>query len=235
MIYLVLAVVAVAVFLSGVWFLRKVWFYRDPDHSATPQDDRILLSPVYGRVAYVRRICGGVVVSEKLGEEITIREITKCDWPEGIDGDGWLIGIAMTPLDIHYQYAPVAGVMGEIRPYKTGFNLPMFDFWEYVRITWLRKHVQLFARRYTLENERQTMWLQANRFKVALVLIADKFVDKITTYTEEGASVRAGGKLSFIARGSQVDLVVCGHPDLKIEVREGQGVYGPLTVVARSG
>lgn len=233
MIILVLFASAVVLFLGGVLFLRKVWFYRDPDHSATPQDDSVLRSPVYGRVAYIRRICDGVVVSEKLGEEITIREITKSDWPEGVEGDGWLIGIAMTPLDIHYQYAPVAGEMGEIRPYKTGFNLPMFDFWEYVRITWLRRHVQLFARRYTLENERQTMWLTGTRFKVALVLIADKFVDKITTFTQEGAMVPAGGKLSFIARGSQVDLVVCGHSNLEVEVQEGQGVYGPLTVVAR--
>lgn len=224
----------VALFLGGVWFLRNVWFHRDPDHSLTPQNDLDVRSPVYGRVAYIRRVRDGVVESEKLGEPIRIDDITKTDWPSDTpDGNGWLIGIAMTAVDVHFQYAPLPGVVGEIRHFGTGMNLPMFDFWEYVRITYFRKAVQLFARHYTLENERQTMWIAGKRAKVGLVLIADKFIDKITTFVESGADVPSGGKLSFIGRGSQVDLVVCGRPDLEVLVREGQAVYGPLTVVAR--
>jgi phosphatidylserine decarboxylase len=174
------------------------------------------------------------VVSEKLGEPIPVKEITKTDWPaDAPSGDAWLIGIAMTAVDVHFQYSPLPGEMGEIRHFQTGMNLPMFDFWEYVKITYFRKGIQLFARRYTLENERQTMWIAGRLAKVGLVLIADKFIDKITTFTKPGATVPSGGKLSFIGRGSQVDLVVCGHPDLQVLVQEGQAVHGPLTVVAR--
>jgi phosphatidylserine decarboxylase len=108
----------------------------------------------------------------------------------------------------------------------------MFDFWEYVRITYLRKAVQLFARKYTFENERQTMWITGSDVKVALVLIADKFINKITTFVGSGIEVKGGEKLSFIGRGSQVDLVICGYPDLKLKVEEGQAVYGPLTILA---
>jgi phosphatidylserine decarboxylase len=221
-------------FLGGVWFLRNVWFHRDPDHTKTAQNDGEVRSPVYGRVSYIRQIRDGVVVSEKLGEPIPIKDITKTDWPtEAADGNGTLIGIAMTAVDVHFQYSPLAGEMGEIRHYQTGMNLPMFDFWEYVKITYFRRAIQLFARRYTLENERQTMWIAGRRAKVGMVLIADKFIDKITTFTKTGESVASGGKLSFIGRGSQVDLVVCGHPDLEVLVHEGQAVHGPLTVVAR--
>ena len=224
----------VVLFLGWVWFLRNVWFHRDPDHSKTPQDDAEVRSPVYGRVAYVRRIKDGIVESEKLGEKIAIKDIAKTDWPaDAPNGDGWLVGIAMTAVDVHFQYAPVAGVLGEIRHFQTGRNLPMFDFWEYVKITYFRKGIQLFARRYTLENERQTMWIAGCKTKVGLVLIADKFIDKITTFTKSGDAVTSGGKLSFIGRGSQVDLVICGHPELYMKVKEGQAVYGPLTVVAR--
>lgn len=227
---------AVAVLLVGLWFLRTIWFHRDPDHSDTPQNDAEVRSPVYGRVSYIRRIEGGVVTSEKLGETIAIKDIAKTDWPGGApDGRGWLVGIAMTAVDVHFQYSPLPGLLEEIRHFQTGLNLPMFDFWEYVKITYFRKGVQLFARRYTLENERQTMWISGRMAKVGLVLIADKFINKITTFAKSGDAVPSGGKLSFIGRGSQVDLVICGHPELELNVKEGDAVHGPLTVVARLG
>lgn len=214
------------------WYTRHVWFYRDPDHSATPQEDSTIRSPVYGIVSYIRRIENGDVVCDKKGERIRIEEITKDDWDDR-EKDGWLIGIAMTALDVHYQYSPIPATVGKFFHKTTGKNLPMFDLWEYVKITWLRKGIQLFARKYVLENERQTMWLVGKRVKVALILIADKFVDKITTYVQQGDRVAAGGKLSFIGRGSQVDVAVCGQPGLELAVREGESVKGPLTVLAR--
>ena len=234
MLVLLYFLLALAVlFALGVLFLRKVWFHRDPSHDVA-QDDDLIRSPVYGRVAYIRKVEGGSVESEKLGERIPIGDITKEAWPDGEpSGDGWLIGVAMTPLDVHVQYAPVPGRMGTINHVEHGRNLPMFDFWEYVRITWLRRHVQLFAKRYVFENERQTMWLQGGRARLALVLIADKFVSKITTFVSPGEEVPSGGKLSFIARGSQVDLLVCGHPDLEVLVKEGDPAMGPLTILAR--
>lgn len=219
--------------LGGLAFLRFVWFPRDPDHTKTEQDPRAIRSPVYGRVAYIKRVENGNIVSEKLGEPIAVKEITKEDWPADYpEGNGWLIGIAMTALDVHYQYAPMPGEVGTITHYPCRFNLPMFDFWEYVRITYLRKAVQLFARKFTFDNERQTMWITGSDVKVALVLIADKFINKITTFIASGIEVKGGEKLSFIGRGSQVDLVICGCPDLKLKVEEGQAVYGPLTVLA---
>lgn len=236
MLYLYFILLIAAVAVGYVWFTRKIWFYRDPDHSKTPQESEILRSPVYGVVAYVKRIESGVVVSDKKGEEIRISEITKEDWPrEYAEGDGWLIGIAMTALDVHYQYAPLPCTVVSIRHHSTGRNLPMFDLWEYIRITWLRQAVQLWAKKYIVENERQTFWLASDRVKLALVLIADKFVDKITTFVSEREEVPGGGKLSFIARGSQVDVVVCGHPGLEPLVSVGQAVHGPLTPIARLG
>jgi phosphatidylserine decarboxylase len=199
---------------------------------STEQRETVLRSPVYGRIAYIRRITGGVVESEKKGERILNSDITKEDWPDAA-GDGWLFGIAMTALDVHYQYAPIAGTVQSIRHFSHGRNLPMFDLWEYVKITWLRRGVQLFAKKYVFENERQTMWIESPRARVALVLIADKFVSKITTFAKEGSAVKAGEKISFIGRGSQVDVVVCSQPNLAIATEVGQAVCGPDTVLAQ--
>ena len=229
--YLIAIAVLALCALGFVWYTRKIWFFRDPDHTATEQRETVLRSPVYGRIAYIRRINGGVVESKKKGEGILISDITKEDWPDGAGG-GWLFGIAMTALDVHYQYAPIAGTVRSIRHFSHGRNLPMFDLWEYVKITWLRRGVQLFAKKYVFENERQTMWIESPRVRVALVLIADKFVSKITTFAREGCQVRAGEKISFIGRGSQVDVVVCGEPDLAVTVAVGDAVHGPNTVIA---
>ena len=233
--FILIAIVLLVIFSwLYVWYTRNIWFYRDPKHPSIAKDAAVILSPVYGRVVYVKQIRHGVVISDKKGEEIPISEITKSDWPsECPDGEGWLIGIAMTPLDVHFQYASVNGTMGEIKHFQHGKNLPMFDMWEYVQITWLRRWVQLWAKKYIIENERQTMWISAERVKVALVLIADKFVSKITTHTSSGKRVNAGEKISFIDRGSQVDVVVCGHPGLEIFVKDGDRALGPLTVLAR--
>lgn len=220
--------------LGYIWFTRKIWFFRDPNHSKTPQDIGVIRAPVYGRIVYINRIQNGIVISEKKGESIPITDITKDDWPkESTLGDGWLIGIAMTPLDVHFQYAPLPAEMGKINHIQHGRNLPMFDLWEYIRITWFRRWIQLWAKKYIFENERQTMWLTNPSVKIGLVLIADKFVDKITTFVKQGEIVPSGGKLSFIERGSQVDLIVCGHPNLQIVVKIGDSSKGPNTVLAR--
>ena len=41
-----------------------------------------------------------------------------------------------------------------------------------------------------------------------------------------------GEKISFIGRGSQVDVVVCGEPDLAVTVAVGDAVHGPNTIIA---
>lgn len=214
-----------------VLFLQRVWFYRDPVR-VTPQDPEAVVSPCDGQVVYIRRVEDGVIHSEKLGQAIRVNEITHAEWPEGTaPGQGWLIGIYMSPLDVHFNYAPIAGKVSGIRHTGARANLPMVDLWEYVQLTWLRRAVDLFAKRYALENERQTVFIEG-RVKVAMVEIADKFVNKIRTYIEEGDALRPGQKVSFIERGSQVDLFLFS-PDVDFVVGVGDQVYGAQTVIAK--
>lgn len=223
--------------LAALWgltvlFLQRIWFYRDPIR-ISPNDPELVISPCDGQVVYIRRIEDGTIYSEKLGERIDINEITKADWPNGdVEGEGWIIGIYMSPLDVHFNYAPIVADVKGIVHTQTSLNLPMVDLWEYIQLTYLRKVVDLFAKRYELENERQTVFLENAKLRIAMVEIADKFVNKISTYVAEGDRVRAGQKISFIERGSQVDLVIFGDSiDFLVEV--GQQVYGGLTPIGR--
>jgi phosphatidylserine decarboxylase len=214
---------------SYVFFTRRIWFFRDPSHGDVPQDSRQVLSPVYGIVSYIKRVHDGVVMSEKHGEPIVLQEITRERIPFQT---GWLVGIAMTALDVHYQYAPIPGEVVRICHVPARVNFPMFDLWEYVRITWFRRSVDLFARKHLLMNERQTFFLENSSVQLVLILIADKFVNKIRTFVREGERVSAGSKLSFIGRGSQVDVFI-PYEAVRWCVRPGERVCGPLTVLAR--
>lgn len=225
-----------ALWAAVLYFLQRIWFYRDPVR-VTPADDDLLVSPCDGQVVYIRRVENGEISSQKLGEAIRVSEITHAEWPQGVTpGHGWLIGIYMSPLDVHFNYAPLKATVSGIVHNGAKLNLPMVDLWEYVQLTYLRRAVDLFAKRYALENERQTVFLEgqlAGRpLKVAMVEIADKFVNKISTYVRVGEEVRPGQKLSFIERGSQVDLFLFSE-ELDFLVGVGDQVYGAQTPLAR--
>ena len=221
----------VLVFAALRLFLWKVWFYRDPVRrpSVRPGD---ILAPADGMVVYIKPFKQGKVVSEKLGEEIPISEIGKGD--EEYSGDGWVMGIYMCPLDVHFNYAPVSGLVTRVIPTHATVNLPMVDMWEYIRLTYLRRVIDLFAHKYRLVNERNTVFLEGGPEgcpKIVLVEIADKFVNKIRCFVKQGDLVAAGDKVSFIERGSQVDLVIYDE-SARFNVKPGDRVTGAMTVVA---
>jgi len=137
----------------------------------------------------------------------------------------------MSPLDIHFNYAPITARVEEMVHTQAKVNLPMVDLWEYIRLTYFRRTVDLFSHRYRLINERLTVFLDGEGIKIAVVEIADKFVNKINNFIKPGQVVDRGQKISFIERGSQVDLVIFSE-ELEFTVRVGQQVYGARTVVA---
>jgi phosphatidylserine decarboxylase len=64
-----------------------------------------------------------------------------------------------------------------------------------------------------------------------LILIADRFVNKISRFFEDGQHVTKGARISFIERGSQTDLYIpLDHITFKI--RPGDQVYAGRTILA---
>ncbi|HHV78730.1 MAG TPA: phosphatidylserine decarboxylase [Firmicutes bacterium] len=229
------SVLTVLIFLATcwaatLWYLRRVWFYRDPKRTP-PDNPRAILAPADGIVVYVKRFSGGKVESNKNRERIPLSEITKCSWGEW--GEGWLLGIYMSPLDVHFNYAPISGEVVKIVHTPAKLNLPMVDLWEYVKLTYLRKVVDLFSHRFRLQNERNTIFLSGQGITLAMVEIADKFVNKIRCFVKEGQHVTMGEKMSFIERGSQVDLVIPAD-NVRMTVKTGDRVVGGETIVAIS-
>jgi len=228
-------IVLIALIFCGVYFLRNIWFYRDPKRIA-PAKDGVIVSPADGKVIYIKRIEDGQVVSEKLGNKIALSEITKEKLEKFGNGakDGWLIGIYMSPLDVHFNYSPIPATVEEIVHTQAKVNLPMVDLWEYIKLVYLRQGVDLFAKRFHFENERNTIFLKNKNISIIVVEIADKFVNKINCFVREGDNLKIGQKLSFIERGSQADVVIF-EEDIKIKVKFGDQVYGGESILAEYG
>lgn len=229
MIYIYIIVAFAALWLSALAFLRLVWFFRDPPRQAERTEEKMILAPADGRVVYIRKIEDGAIYAEKLGEKIPLPEIIGCD---ANGRQGWAIGIYMSPLDVHFNYCPYPSTVESIFRKTAKVNYPMLDLWEYIRVVWLRKMVDMFARRYHLENERNTIFLDADGVKMAVVLIADKFVAKIQCFVEEGQRLDYSQKLGFISRGSQVDLIIFSD-DVEFNVGVNEQTYGGKTVIGR--
>ncbi len=208
------------------WF-RNIYFFREPKR-IVPTGNNIIVSPADGRVMYIYKVENGKVISNKNGEEIFISEIAKS---EVENKKGWLIGAYMSPFDVHYNYAPISGKVDFIYHHQTGLNLPMVDLWEYINFTLLRRSINLFARKFHLENERMTIKFTNSSLSCHLILIADKFVNKITPYFKLNDEIEMGKKISFIERGSQADLFIqCENVEFKVKV--GQQIYGCKTIIA---
>jgi phosphatidylserine decarboxylase len=230
------AALAVAVVLTVLYCLNRfVWFYRDPVR--TPEaTGRVIISPADGQVVYIKRFENGGVYSEKLGRRIELSEIAEL--PQTAGRSGWIIGMYMSPFDVHFNYAPVAGKVTAQRYTKADANLPMVDLSEYIQIAFLRRPFDNFAAAFHLENERNTVLIEPNASSaegqpdIAVVEIADKFVNKIDILAHEGDELGVGDKLGFIKRGSQVDVIIFAD-DIEWVAEFGQQTYGGQTLLAR--
>jgi phosphatidylserine decarboxylase len=219
------------VFLFGfgwLWWFRNVFFFRDPKREI-PRGEELILSPADGRVMYLYPVRAGEVVSNKNGQKIEIRELAKTEISEA---EGWLLGIYMTPFDVHFNRAPISGEIKSLHYHQTGLNLPMVDLWEYLNFTLLHKAVDMFAAPFHLENERLTMEIRNGTEVCFIILIADRFVNKIKKFYKEGQFVQKGEKISFIERGSQTDLFI-PFGRVRFDVKPGDHVCAGTTILGR--
>src|SRR5215472_17081442 len=109
---LTLAVVLAVCAAGSYLFWRRVWFFRNPPR--TPPAEAGLVSPADGTVVYVRRVARGEdVVVIKQGVAATVRDILR----EDFDEPKIVIGVFMSPFDVHFNRAPVDGTIGFINHY----------------------------------------------------------------------------------------------------------------------
>ena len=177
---------------------------------------------------------GKIPVSRKKGRDVDISELTKAGGKWVLDG--YLIGIFLSPFDVHTQRAPVAGAVETVRHWQNE-NVLLAPMWWRIFLERLRGRTADQFSRYPhiLENERTVMAIKGRDFPrhIVVVLIADKTVNQLTSLIKEGQAVEKGQRIAKIGfKGSQVDVIIPRIPGLKVLVKTGDRVKAGETVLA---
>ncbi len=206
---------------AGFFYWRYLWFFRNPKRFPPPQPS--ILSPADGTVVYVKKIHPkqDVLVIKK-GLQATISDITHQD----MELPKVLIGVFMSPFNVHYNRAPIAGTVEFIKHYPAeGRNLSMWCM--HLRIL-LKRAPYYRNSRHLVQNERTVTKINGTYKEQDLacyvIQIAAKSVNGIDSCMKEGDCVQRGAIFGMIRIGSQVDLVVPWLDEMQIMVSPGDGV-----------
>lgn len=204
-----IAFVVNAALVVGVGFgITMIRFWRTPTRKCDAPAEHII-SPADGNVIYVEKIeAGQVPISVKGHTLAKLEELTKT---KILDGPCWLIGINMTPFDVHKNCAPVPGKVILNRHFNGKF-------------------LSLKDPNALKENERQTIVFDNNGMKVGIVQTASKLVKRIDTYVKEGDQLKRGDWVGMIRFGSQVDVIIPQSYNVKVKLKDQ--IYAGESVIA---
>jgi phosphatidylserine decarboxylase len=218
-------VVAVAL---GYLFWRHVWFFRNP--SRVPPAEAGLVSPADGIVVYVRSVAPGEeVVVIKEGVRARVEDILRAD----IDEAKIVIGIFMSPFDVHFNRAPLDGEVRFVRHYpalrENAYMAAMH--WR----TALGVEPYYADSTHIVENARTVTCFDGEYNGASLsayvVQIGARTVHGIDSYYAPGQRVARGATFGMIRIGSQVDLIVPQRASFTVAVRAGDRVRAGETIL----
>jgi phosphatidylserine decarboxylase len=207
------AVVVLVVTVGGVGVLaclgavlhvyNKYYFPRDPQRTVN-QDARVI-APADGRVIYIEEVREGTIpISIKNKTCLPLNEVVKGDErpPAGV-----IIGIFLSPFDVHYQRSPIDGKVTEISYHEAPQNHLMTSM--FLR-NLFRVQPMYADSPHVYENERNVVCIESGSQTAYVVQIADQIVNRIECYVGNDESLEKGQKIGMIRAGSQVDLYLPG-------------------------
>jgi phosphatidylserine decarboxylase len=201
--------ILVPILIPGLAFTyTMIRFWRTPTRKVKALESEII-SPADGNVIYIRRVeAGDVPISIKNGKSFKLDELTKTNL---LDTPCWLIGINMTPFDVHKNCSPIKGTI-KLTEHFHG------------------KFLSLKEASALVENERNTYVIENEKLRIGVVQIASRLVKKIDVYVKQGQEVDRGDWIGMIRFGSQVDVII--PIQYKPSVTLGQQVYAATSVIA---
>jgi phosphatidylserine decarboxylase len=197
---LALLLVAAGLLLGGGGFLLALlgalllgftlWFFRDPRRTA-PEGADLLLAPADGKVVEL------VVEPE----------------PLYLKGEAQRVSIFLSPLNVHVNRSPAAGVVEYVR-YVPGDYL----------VAWHPKASEL--------NERSEIGLRhPSGTPVLFKQIAGAVARRVVYHVKVGDRLAAGQRFGIVKFGSRMDVLV--PPSVVLDVTLGQRVVAGVTVLGR--
>ncbi len=174
---------------STILYVLVLQFFRNPNITVE-QDKNVIYAPADGKV----------VVIEKTYES------------EYFDDERIQISIFMSPLNVHVNRTPMAGIVRYFK-YHPGKYL----------VAWHPKS--------STENERTTMVLEYNNVQLLVRQVAGAVARRIKWYVKEGQPVVQGQEYGFIKFGSRLDVYL--PLDAEITCAINEVTKGGKTIIAR--
>jgi phosphatidylserine decarboxylase len=205
---LIALAVAVGVTLVGVtsWLGAPAWAVNLVTVLAAA--DVLLVAQFFRVPKRVPVAAEGQILCPSDGKVVVIEEV---DEPEVFGDKRIQVSIFMSPLNVHVQWAPLAGKVTHAN-YHPGKYL----------VAWHPKS--------STENERTTLVIDGDRGPVLFRQIAGAVARRIRWYITPGQQVELGEEVGFIKFGSRIDVFL--PLGSKIHVGLEQKVQGRQTVLA---
>ena len=162
-------------------------FFRDPERT-TPRMPGGLVAPADGKVMEV------ALVDDRWVGPAAVR-----------------LSIFLSPLDVHVNRAPMAGVVRDV---------------EYAR----GRFLAAYRPEASDVNERCTLLLEGDQGRVAVRQIAGVLARRIVCRVERGDKLEVGQRFGMIRFGSRTDLIAPRSADVRVAV--GARVRGGETIMA---
>lgn len=196
------------IILLGLLFFAfwKLWFLRQPARAISAKQD--VVSPADGTVVRIIPYKNGASASVPKGLLGTVKTLTR-----DVAKQGNIVVIMLTPLDVHYQRAPVSGTVRSVAYSKGRFANAVFGA----------------SRLAAFENEKNEILIDTGKMRVKVVQVAGILARRISCSVRSGQKVQKGDVIGLINLGSQVLLVL---PDIPLKVTQGQKVIDGETVIA---
>ena len=150
----------------------------------------------------------GQILCPSDGKVVVIEEVEE---PEVFGDKRIQVSIFMSPLNVHAQWAPMAGEVTHAN-YHPGKYL----------VAWHPKS--------STENERTTLVIKGSRGPVLFRQIAGAVARRIRWYIEPGQQVELGEEVGFIKFGSRIDVFLPLGSDIHVGL--DQKVKGRETILA---
>jgi phosphatidylserine decarboxylase len=225
---LTLPVLLMLFFLLFYLFFRHVWFFRNPSR-CIPAGENIV-SPADGTVVYVEKVPPHApVLSVKKRRTLSIADIVREDLKE----IKVLIGVFMSPFDVHYNRAPISGQVEFIHHHPAVLRNHHMGSMHWRSI--LRRYPIYEHSSHLIHNERTVTQISGN-FKgeplsCYVVQIAGGSVRGIDSRVKTGDRLDKGEVFGIIRIGSQVDLVVTWKEGMTIRTKPGDRVYAGESIL----
>jgi len=162
-------------------------FFRDPERPI-PTQPQAIISPADGRV---------VQIVEESYEGCPVCRIS----------------IFMSPLDVHVNRSPIAGVVKEVNYRKGAFRVAM-------------------DAAASIENEQNVFTVEGEQGRIVVKQIAGILARRIVFWKRPGDALARGERVGLIKFGSRVDVLMA--PDVTLSINVGDRVRAGSSILGTS-